>query len=66
MKTINLLLLVALIYACFQWFSHYCSVRGVLYYLVTEYEDDFKNEKAQNAIKMAVERTLKEFFRMKK
>ena len=32
----------------------------------TEYDDDFGNEKAQNAIKMAVERTLKEFLRMKK
>lgn len=66
MKLINLLLLVALIYASFQWVSCYCSVRGILYYLLTEYDDDFGNEKAQNAIKMAVERTLKEFFRMKK
>ncbi|MFQ6896452.1 MAG: hypothetical protein ACLRSH_06550 [Turicibacter sp.] len=66
MRTINALLLGALIYTSFQWFSHYCSLRGVMYYLLTEYDDTFESEKAQNAIKMAVERTLKEFFRIKK
>ncbi len=62
MSVISIGLLICLLYACFKWFIYYCFTRGVLHYLLDEYQDCLEEKKTKELISMAIERTIKEFF----
>ncbi|WP_027638633.1 hypothetical protein [Clostridium cadaveris] len=62
MNVVIFLLIVALIIASFQWFSYYCSVRGLLYYLAIKHDDMPNESKMKELTEMAIKRTIKEFF----
>lgn len=61
-NSINIALIACLLWACSKWFMYYCSTRGLIHYLISEYNDCLENEKAKELTSMAVERTIKEFF----
>lgn len=60
---ISIFILILLINALIKWFKYYCAVRGLLYYLGVTYNDMINSEKVKELTSMAIERTIKEFFR---
>lgn len=50
-------------YLVARCFSYYCAVRGLLYYLAIKHDDMLSESKMKELTSMAINRTLKEFFK---
>lgn len=57
-----ILLIIFIIYLLVMYFTYYCAVRGLLYYLATKHSDILSGDKAKELTLMAMKRTIKEFF----
>lgn len=57
------ILIIALIYSLIRQFSFYCGLRGIIYYLITEYNDELNDKKIKELTSMAVKRTINELFK---
>lgn len=59
---LTILLIMLTIYLLVMYFTYYCAVRGLLYYLATKHSDMPSAEKTKELALMAMKRTIKEFF----
>ena len=57
-----ILLIIFIIYLLVMYFTYYCAVRGLLYYLAIKHSDILSGDKAKELTLMAMKRTIKEFF----
>lgn len=55
-------LVFSIIYLAIMYFTYYCAVIGLLYYLATKHSDMLSGDKAKELTLMAMKRTIKEFF----
>ena len=59
-----IVLAIFIIYLLSIYFTCYCTVRGLLYYLASKHSDKLSMEKTKELTIMAMKRIIKEFFGM--
>lgn len=57
-----ILLVIFVIYLLVMYFTYYCAVRGLIYYLATKHSDWISVNKTKELTRMAMKRTIEEFF----